>query len=203
MSEIRPFLASLAHAGGTRPFGSALRVHETPPGTSPWSPQPSGEPATAAPAIDLTSLREEAVAQGREEGLRETAALRARLQQMIFALGDAEIEAAAVNAGLIADAAATVVDAWIGGTGAAEKFLPIVRAWQARGSEPATAHVAPSEVEAVREAIGDAEITVVADPALAAGVMRVSSPGLELTHSWEQRLVELREAIAAAVEVSA
>ena len=203
MSEIRPFLFGTAAASSVRAFGAALAVVETPPGTSPWSPRPGTDPEPSLPAIDVTALREEAAAQGREEGLRETATLRARLQQMIYSLADAELEATTVRARLIAEAAATVVDAWVGGKSVAEKFLPIIRAWQTRSNEPATAFVHPSEVDAVRAALGEATMTVSADPALAVGTMRVSSAGLELTHSWEQRLAELREAIVTAIEVSA
>ena len=203
MSDIRPFLSSLASASPARAFGAALPVIDTPAGTSPWSPQPRTAPAPSAPAVDVTAVHDEAAARGREEGLRETAALRARLQQMIDSLADAELDANDVRAHLIAEAATTVVDAWVGGKSVAEKFLPIIRAWQTRSGEPATAYVHPSEVESVRAALGEASMTVTADPSLAVGTMRVSSAGLELTHSWEQRLTELREAIVTAIEVSA
>jgi hypothetical protein len=201
MSDIRPFLSTLAPQPGVRPFTSALPVSVVPVGTSPWSPRPTAPTEPAQPAIDVAAIRAEAEEQGRDEGLRETEVLRAKLAQMIGALAAAQAEATAMHANLIADAAATVVDAWLGSTGSADKFLPLVRAWQARSADPATAHVHPSEADTLRAAIGESTLTVVADATIPVGTLQLRGPAHELTHSWERRLSELREAITLALEV--
>lgn len=199
MSDIRPFLSTLASATPVRSFTSALPVSVVAVGTSPWSPRSA--PAPAQPEIDVAAIRAEAVQQGKSEGLRETAALRAKLEQMIGALAGAQAEATAMRANLISDAAAAVIDAWLGTAGSADKFLPVVRAWQARSGDPATAHVHPSEAEMLRAAIGDAAMTVVADASIPIGTLQLRGPAHELTHSWDRRLAELREAITLALEV--
>jgi hypothetical protein len=199
VSDIRPFLSTLVSATPVRSFTSALPVSVVAVGTSPWSPRP--EAAPAQPQIDVAAIRAEAMQQGRDEGVRETAALRAKLEQMIGALAGAQAEATEMRATLISDAAAAVIDAWLGTAGAADKFLPVVRAWQARTADPATAHVHPSEAEMLRAAIGDATMTVVADATIPVGTLQLRGAAHELTHSWDRRLVELREAITLALEV--
>lgn len=203
MSDIRPFLSTLASASPVRSFTSVLPVSEVPVGTSPWSPQPRGEVAVAAPQpqIDVAAVRADAMVEGRAAGMRETEILRAKLQQMIEALAGAQAEASALHAKLIADAAATVVDAWLGSTGSADKFLPLIRAWQDRSPDAATANVHPSEAEALRAAIGESTLSVVADPSIPVGTLQLRGHAHELTHSWEGRLAELREAIVTALEV--
>ena len=198
MSDVRPILTSLPGATPITAFGAALRVVASPDATSPWSPQRVEVPV--APSIDTDAIRAEACAQGRDEGMRETAALRAKLQQLIDALSAAISAASERDTQLIADAAATIVEAWTDQASAAEKFLPIVRAWQARTTEPAAARVHPSEAEELRAAIGIAAITVVADASIAVGTLQIRGPAHELTHSWEGRLSELRDAIAATLE---
>lgn len=202
MSDIRPFLATLIPSSGVRSFTSALPVAQVATGTSPWSPRSSTvEAGPEQPAIDVAAVRAEAVEQGRAEGMRATEQLRATLETMVAALASAQAEATAVRASLIADAAATVVDAWLGGAGSADKFLPVIRAWQARSADPATAHVHPSDAEMLRSAVGESSLSVVADATIPAGTLQLRSSAHELTHSWERRLTELREAIIVALEV--
>ncbi len=200
MSDIRPFLSTLA-SSAVRSFTSALPVAQVPTAMSPWSPQPQAEPAPVQPVIDVEEIRAAALEEGRDEGLRETEVLRGKLKQMIGALAAAQAAATTMHASLIADAAATVVDAWLGSAGTADRFLPIVRAWQDRSAEPATAHVHPSEAEMLRAAIGESSVTVVADATITIGSMQLRGPAHELTHDWSQRLAELREAITLALEV--
>lgn len=203
MSDVLPFLATLAPSAGVRPITSALPQVQVQTGTSPWSPKPPPiSEAPAEPPIDFDALRDEAIEAGRAEGLRETAALRARLQQLVTALAEAEAEASQTRANLIADAAATVVDAWIGASGSAAKLAPIVRAWENRSDDPAAVHVHPSEVEGLREAIGESPVTVVGDAAQRPGTLQLRSAAHELTHDWERRLAELRDAIVHALEVT-
>lgn len=203
MSEIFPFLATLAPSSGVRSFTSALTVAEVPAGTSPWSPKPTAAPAPdpSTPPIDVEVIRADAIVQGRAQGMRETENLRAKLAQLLDGLAAAQAEAVAQRATLIADAASTVVDAWLGTSGSAAKLLPIVRAWQARSDEPATARVHPSEADALRAAIGESTLAIVADATLPVGTLQLRGPAHELTHTWEQRLAELREAIIVALEV--
>lgn len=207
MSEILPFLSTLAPSSGVRSFTSALPVAQVPSsGNSPWAPQPVAPAAPAAPAtpaidIDVEAIRADAIVQGRAQGMRETENLRAKLQQTLDALAAAQAASATTQANLIADAASTVVDAWLGTPGSAEKFMPIVRAWQARSTQPATVQVNPLEAEALEAAIGESTLSVVADAAIPPGTLQIRGPSHELTHNWESRLAELREAIVAALEV--
>ncbi len=202
MSDILPFLATLAPSTGVRSFASAVpRVDVPAGGASPWAPPPPPVVEPEEPPIDFAALRDEALEQGRAEGLRETAALREQLARLVSALADAETLASTMRANLIADAAATVVDAWLGASGSADKLLPVIRAWEARSSDPAKAHVHPSEVEALREAIGETDLEIVADASLAPGTLKLRSAAHELTHDWQGRLSELRDAIAHALEV--
>src|SRR5438105_5530534 len=110
MSDLKPFLATIA-TGHTsaRSLGTALPVHAMPEAMSPWTPKP--EPAPAPPPIDLETVRAEALAAGREEGKRETAALRGKLRILVDALQAARDGLASPAADLIADAATAVVAA--------------------------------------------------------------------------------------------
>jgi len=191
---VQPFLASLAPARATTPFVMALPVVPSQNGNSPWSPRTT--PA-AAPTIDVEAIRREAIASGRDEGLRETAALRAQLQRAIDALTDATVKAAATQAAAIADAATAVVGAWLG---AAPSFKPLVEAWLAKCTEPAQAHVHPSSAAQLRAAIGDAAIAIVEDPRIAPGDLALRSHTLELDHRWADRLAALRIAIQTQLE---
>jgi len=195
--KIEPFL-SRGGAAVARPLGAALPAVETEPAPSPWSPKTHAQ--HAAPAVDHQAARAEAAAQGREDGLRETAELRIRLQRLADELELAKAAFAAASADLIADAATAVVGAWTESVDRRELFAPIVRGWLARATGDATAHVHPSEVAAMRETVGDAAIRVVGDDSVKRGDVRIRATGLELSHAWEPRLRELREAIATAVE---
>jgi len=196
--KIEPFL-SRSGAAAPRPLGAALPAIDNEPAPSPWSPKPEPGHASAFVA-DHEAARAEAAARGREDGLRETAELRARLQRLADELELAKAAFAAASADLIADAATAVVGAWTEGVDRCELFAPIVRGWLARATGEATAHVHPSEVAAMREVVGDAAIQVIGDDSVKRGDVRIRATALELSHAWEPRLRELREAIATAVE---
>jgi len=199
-TKVAPFLSTIP-ASKPRPLGAALpSVESGEPAPSPWSPkaEPTAQPTPVF--VDHEAARAEAVARGREEGLRETAELRARLTKLTAAIDLARSAVAALSADLIADAATAVVAAWTETADRRELFAPIVRGWLARATGDATAHVHPSEVEAMRAVVGDARIQVVADNGIARGNVQIRSAELELAHEWEPRLRELREAIATAVE---
>lgn len=204
MSDIKPFLATLATptGGGARPLNAALPVQQVPVGTSPWTPrvEVAALPAQAAPSIDVDAIRAEAIAAGREEGLRETAQLRGKLKILVDALTAARDGLTSPAADLIADAATAVVAAWTERGDRRELFTPVVRNWIARCQGEATAQVHPSDVEAMREAIGNAAIAVVGDDTIPRGGCKIRGASLEVSHAWEPRLRELREAIATALE---
>jgi len=210
--SLTPFLfAAAADDGEVRPFGAALPVHAAPPARSPWTPSPGpdaaggptapGEALVAAARAEAAKLRAEASEAGRAEGLREIEAQHARLAGLVDELGRARDARDASLADHIAGAAIAVIEAWLGrAVTGAERFAPIVRGWLAAGPQAgAIARVNPAEVGAMRAAIGDAPITVAADPSLPAGDVRITAGARELHHAWTDRLGELREAIAASV----
>jgi len=193
--DIQPFLTSLATP--TRTFAQALPVLATPVAGSPWGPQTSA----TTPAIDVEAIRTKAIQEGREIGQRELDAQRARLAAVITALGkDREGECARI-AELVASAAAAVVETWLEGTDRTTQFEPIVRGWLNKTDDGggAIARVNPADVAAMRAAVGDAMIAVEADPSIEPGDVRVRGPMLDLTHSWSDRLDELKNAIATAM----
>src|SRR5262245_42631853 len=163
MSKVSPFLSSIPLAK-PRPLGAALpAVDSGEPAPSPWSPKAEPMPQPTPVFVDHEAARAEAMARGREDGLRETAELRARLLKLTAALDLARSAVAALSADLISDAATAVVSAWAEGADRRELFAPIVRGWLARATGEATAHVHPTEVDAMRAVIGDAAIQVLAD----------------------------------------
>jgi hypothetical protein len=200
--DVRPFLVSVASP--TRPLGAALPRMVTPEVTSPWTPRGAEIAATvAAPApseAEIAAIYEDARERGRADGLAETAALRDRLTAAIAALAAATAQVAAPAAELIAELASCVIEAWTANAAPGELFAPLVRSWAERSAgQPATARVHPDGVAALTEAIGDAAITVVADPALAAGAVEIRGATLELCHDWQARLPDLRTQIAGAL----
>ncbi len=199
--DIRPFLPTAATP--TRPLGAALPTLATPPATSPWLPRPAADTPAAPSATEIAALRSAACDGGRAEGLAETAALRARLRQLIDQLAGhlAAAHAALVppTAETIAEIATCVVEAWIGTTHRSATLAPIVRGWLARSADPATARVHPDDAAALAEAIGEAPIAITGDPSLARGAVEIRSATLELVHDWPARLAELRTAIVAAL----
>jgi hypothetical protein len=229
MSDVLPLLAVIR--APVRGLAATLPQVATEPATSPWSPK--AEAAAAPPPVDADAIREVARREGREECLRETEALRARLAELIGALEQAHALVVPATVGRIADAAACVVDAWFAGADRRELFEPLVAGWLAgaRGTRDAgrapsghrdadhpaasggpddggptvrvartAVHVHPDDVAAMTAAIDAAPLAVVADAALARGEVRIRGGALELAHSFEHRLPELRTAILAALE---
>ena len=202
---IRPFLTTIASP--TRAFADALPVHPTGEVTSPWSPRSLTSRAdTSVRGAELEAERARATAEGLEAGRRETAELRDKLAQVIARFEETQTKHVTKVADLVADAAIAVIEAWFE-RGVAERrelFAPIVRGWLQRTGDGANAlaYVHPDDVMAMREAVGDALIAVEPDAQLAPGDVRVRGTDLELTHLWQQRLGELREAIATAAETT-
>lgn len=224
MSDLQPFLfASVADPDEVRPFAARLPLHPAPPAQSPWTPSsvtPLGLPAPSAAAEELLAaaraeaaqLRADAVAAGRAEGLRAAEQQREKLAALAGELVRAQTARDAHAADLVSTAAVVVIEAWLGRaiTGA-ERFAPIVRGWLAASAgaaagpgdrdaaDRAIARVNPADVAAMREAIGDAPVSVLGDVAVAAGDTRITVGARELHHVWSERLDDLREAIATSV----
>lgn len=199
MSDIVPFLKAVAGTT-TKPLGSALPRIATPEPTSPWSPKPTVQ-IVETPQIDIAAITAQAVEAGRAEGLRETAALRTKLAQIIAELDQARDAFVTPAAELIADAASSVVEGWIG-TDRKAQFAPLVEAWMMTGSAGASARCHPDDVEAVKVAIGEVGIPVIPDGSIKRGDLVIADATRELAHAWEPRLRELREAIAGALAES-
>jgi flagellar biosynthesis/type III secretory pathway protein FliH len=200
-SDVVPFLTAVA-AANSKPLQAALPQIQTASAPSPWSPQPTPvapAPVVETPQIDVAAITAQAMEDGRAEGFRETEALRAKLIQMIDELDRARQSFATPATELVADAAATIVEAWVGASDRKALFAPIVAAWIASGSKGATARCHPSDVETLRAAIGEAAITVTEDPSLPPGDIAIADATRELAQAWEPRLRELREAIAGAL----
>lgn len=198
--DLRPFLVSVATP--TRPLGAALPTLATPPVTSPWTPKPvDTEPVVAPPSeAEIAEIIEAGRARGRDEGLAETAALRARLAGLVVELATARAAIIPPAVELVAEVVTCVIEAWTEHAGGDDRFAPLIRAWVEQASgQPATLRVHPGDVAAVTEAVGDAAIAVEADPALAPGAVAIRGAALELNHDWRTRLPDLRTAVAGAL----
>lgn len=195
MSELRPFLSFAAPAAAPTAFADALAKVEAPAAPSPWSPK--CEPAApAAPAPDLEAVRRDAIARGREEGLEETAALRGRLRRLVEALEERSRHQGSL-AELVAEAACAAIETWATADRRAV-FAGVLRSWGEAAGGPATVRVHPDDATA----IGETALPIIPDPALAPGEIVVTGDAAELAVRWSERLVELRHAIAAALEAA-
>lgn len=201
MADVVPFLKAVASAA-SKPLQDTLPRIPSAPVTSPWTPRatpaepPPAPAAPSPPPVDVAAITAQAIEDGRAEGLRETEALRAKLIQLIDQLEQAHGAVVAPAAELIADAAVTVIEGWVGATGREALFRPVVQAWLTTGSAAATARCHPSDGEVVRAAIGEAAIKVVEDPNIAPGDLAITDGTRELAQAWEPRLRELRDEIA-------
>jgi len=165
--------------------------------SAPVAATPATAPAVA-PQADHAAAREAAVAEGRAAGERETEELRGRLAAAIAACERAAATRSDRQAEQLAAAAIAVVEAWLGRAPAADRFTPVIRGWLAAtpAGTAAIAYANPADAVAVRAAVGDAALTVVDDPRVALGDLRVASTALEIDHRWDAKLAELRDAIA-------
>lgn len=192
--DIRPFLSSLPGTAAPRPFAAALPVQAVPSGQSPWNPNP-----TQAQVAEVEALKAKALTDGRAAGQRELDNQRKKLEALIGMIqGERDADATKL-AELVANAAATVIEAWLDETSdRAKLFAPIVKAWLLKtgSGEGSIAKVAPSDVAAMRAAVGDAMIAVEADPKIPPGDVQLRGEVLDITHSWADRLDELKAAIA-------
>lgn len=210
-----PLFASLvASSAAPRPFASALPARASGVVNTPWTPRVEVDSAGAQLSIEdgdaaraehervaLETARREATEAGRAAGAAETADLRAKLARVIADLETTREDRVAHHAEAIADAATVVIEAWMARTHRTQLFTPIVRAWLDRAGEAAaTAFVHPTDIAAMTAAIGDAAIAVEGDATMSAGDVRVRNSSFDSTHAWRERLRELRDAIATALE---
>lgn len=206
--DLQPLFAVLS--AGSRPFASALQIQVTEPVASPWLPQGT-QPGAKTEAItegasilreqELAELRAKAVEAGRAEGLRETAVLRDALKTMVIELAAARDAKIGKTAETIAACAIAAIEGFVQTAPKQELFEPVVRGWIARaGSVQAVAKVHPNGVAALQGAIGDAPITIETDPAMQPNDLAIRSESLDTTHAWAERLRELRDVIATALE---
>ena len=200
----QPLFAALV--ANARPLATAITAKPTPPVAAPWlvPAQASGiDEATAARnAAALAEARAKAIEEGRQEGLRETAGLRETLQKLAAQLIAARDEKLSSAAESVAACAVAAIEGWLVTAPKQELFAPVVEAWMERGGATATAKVHPSGVVALQAAIGDAPITIEADPTMAASDLKIRGDALDMSHAWAERLRELRDAIATALETA-
>ena len=198
--DVQPWLTALASP--TRPLGAALPAQPNAVATSPWGPQPAigQDPATLR---ELDRLKAAAIEEGRAQGRRETEELRKKLASAIEALDRQRTANVTKASELIADAAIAVIEAWLDAElDRKDRFQPIVRGWLQRTGDGAgaVAKCNPADVAAMREAVGEALISIEPDPAVPPSSVRIANATLEIDHDWTARLGELRQAIATAAD---
>ena len=203
----QPLFAVLAASQAARPFASAIAAQPTVPVAAPWllqaqNPVAVDDGSAARDAAALAEARANAVEEGRAEGLRETAALRETLQKLAAQLIAAREAKLASAAEAVAECAVAAIEGWVATAPKQELFAPIVKAWMERGGATATAKVHPSGVAALTAAVGDAPIASEADAAMAPGDLKIRGEALDMSHAWAERLRELRDAIATALETA-
>jgi flagellar biosynthesis/type III secretory pathway protein FliH len=202
LDDPQPLFAVLT--AGTRPFSTAIQTQPTPILVSSWLPSHSAntDDGTAMKREqELADARATAIAEGRAQGLAETTALRETLQKLVTELAATRAVDTTKAAETIADCAIAAIEGFVATAPKQELFAPVIAAWIVRaGTAPATAKVHPSSIVALKAAIGDAPIALEADAAMAPGDIRIRSESLDTTHAWAERLRDLRDVIATALE---
>jgi flagellar biosynthesis/type III secretory pathway protein FliH len=191
---------------GTRPLGEAVQQQPMPALVSSWLPL-SSDPGIAvddrAEKAAALAAKELAIAEGRAQGMAETAALRETLKTLLAELAAASKANTAKTAETIADCAIAAIEGFVETAPKQELFAPVIEAWIARaGTAPATAKVHPGGVVALQAAIGDAPIAVEVDATMAPGDLKIRGESLDTSHDWRERLKTLRDVIATALEAA-
>lgn len=202
--DLQPLFAVLA--AGTRSLASAIQTQPTPALVSSWLPM--GTPPTQLDdgsaikrAQELADARAAAVVEGRAQGLAETTALRETLQKLVAELSTTRAIATTKTAEAIAECAIAAIEGFVATAPKQELFAQVIEAWIVRaGTALATAKVHPNDVDALRAAIGDAPITIESDATMAPGDIKIRGEALDTSHAWAERLRELRDVIATALE---
>jgi flagellar biosynthesis/type III secretory pathway protein FliH len=199
--DLQPLFAVLT--AGSRPFSTAIQTQPTPMLVSSWLPTHSApDDGTATKREqELADARATAIVEGRAQGLAETAALRETLQKLVTELAATRAVDTTKAAETIAECAIAAIEGFVAAAPKQELFAPVVAAWIVRaGTAPATAKVHPNSVVALKAAIGDAPIAIEADAAMAPGDIKIRGEALDTTHAWAERLRDLRDVIATALE---
>jgi flagellar biosynthesis/type III secretory pathway protein FliH len=198
----QPLFAVLS--AGSRPFSTAIQTQPTPMLVSSWLPthtEHTDDGTALKREQELAAARATAIAEGRAQGLAETTALRETLQKLVAELATARAVDTTKIAETIADCAIAAIEGFVATAPKQELFAPVVAAWIVRaGAAPAIAKVNPDGVTALKAAIGDAPITVEVDAAMAPGDIKIRGETLDTTHGWAERLRDLRDVIATALE---
>lgn len=207
LDDPQPLFAMLS--AGARSLSSAIQTQPTPALVSSWLPmgtQPGqiDDDTATERTQELADARAAAVAEGRAQGLAETAALRETLLQLVAELSTTRAATTTKAAETIAECAIAAIEGFVAAAPKQELFAPVIEAWIVRaGTAPAVAKVHPNGVDALRTAIGDAPITIEADATMAPGDIKLRGDALDTTHAWAERLRELRDVIATALEEAA
>ncbi|MEO8842703.1 MAG: hypothetical protein ABI591_13480 [Kofleriaceae bacterium] len=200
IDDPQPLFAVLT--AGTRPLSTAIQTQPAPALVSSWLPmgtQPGHDDGKRE--RELADARAAAVAEGRARGFAETAALRETLHQLVTELATSRSATTTKTAEAIADCAIAAIEGFVATAPKQELFAPLIAAWIVRaGAAPAIAKVHPNGVGALRAALGDAPITIEADAAMTPGDLKIRGEALDTTHAWAERLRELRDVIATALE---
>ena len=192
---------------GTRPLAAAMQTQPTPVLVSSWLPMGTHSGANDDDGSaekrkqELADARAAAIAEGRAQGLAETASLRATLKQLATELATSRGATLTKTAETIADCAIAAIEGFVATAPKQELFTPVIEAWIVRaGTAAATAKVHPNGVAALQAAIGDAPIVVEEDATMAPGDLEIRGEALDTTHVWAERLRDLRDVIATALE---
>jgi flagellar biosynthesis/type III secretory pathway protein FliH len=132
---------------------------------------------------------------GRAEGLAETRALRAELTDLCEALRSHRRESLADLGHAAVDAAVVIVEAWLEASDGdrCARLAPVVARWVREvGDVAAVVQVAPGDVSAMREVVGDLPLEVYADHTLDPGDVRLRGDRMAIELRWRERLAELR-----------
>lgn len=152
-------------------------------------------------AEELAQAKLAAIEEGRKQGLAETAKLREQLAKLAAELVATRATNLSRQAETIAACAVAAIDGFVAAAPKQDLFAPIITGWLERaGGMQATAKVHPSCVAALQQAIGEAPIGVEADASLQPGDIAIRGESLDLKHSFTERLRDLRDLIATAVE---
>ncbi|MFT3694180.1 MAG: hypothetical protein QM831_13630 [Kofleriaceae bacterium] len=201
-AQARPLNTALAQTPALPQAQSWLPIAPLASGTRPDALVEDLEAVAAEKAAEeLAQLKMQAIEEGRQQGLAETAKLREQLATLAAELVAARESNLAKQAEAIAACAVAAIDGFVTNAPKQELFQPLIAGWLERaGGAEAIARVHPSCVAALQQAIGNAPIKIEADPTMAPTDLQIRSESLDLKHSLNERLKDLRDVIATAVE---
>lgn len=210
MSDRKSWLSSTGPQPVTRQsLASSLRPTGASVGAS-WLKQPEA-PREAAPAAcqrcaeldelkdELTMIKEDAAETGRQEGLAETASLRAKLTAAVSALANVKQEREAALTEIVVDVALGLCQ-WLAPAAAAidrRGLAPLVhQALAAGGGKELTLRLNPDDAAELGPQVPSG-VTCEVVETLAPGEVVVEAPRLVVDARWPTRLAALREPLLA------